>query len=119
PGSRRPEPIMRSPSRRFAIAALVAVHVAVVLAGFLSPNHFAEQHRDRPLSPPMRPRFVDEEGRFSPRPFVHPWEARNGLQYREDRGRRLPVRFWVEGSEYRILGVLPARHYLLGLDDAE
>jgi peptide/nickel transport system permease protein len=110
---------MRSSSRRFAIAALVVVHAAVVLAGFLSPNHFAEQHRDRPLSPPMRLRFVDEQGRFSPRPCVHPWEARNGLQYREDRTRRLPVRFWVEGFEYRILGVVPARRHLLGLDDAE
>ncbi len=110
---------MRSPSRRVALTALAVLHIGVALAGFLSPNPFAEQHRELPLSPPMRLRFVDEQGRFSPRPFVHPWAARNGLPYREDPSRRLPVRLWVEGPDYRILGVIPARRRLLGLDGGE
>jgi peptide/nickel transport system permease protein len=110
---------MPSPSRLVAVAMLAALHVVVALAGFLSPNHFAEQHRELPLSPPMKLRWVDEQGRWSLRPFVHPWAARNGAKYREDRSRHLAVRLWVESSEYRILGVVPARRRLLGLDDGE
>jgi peptide/nickel transport system permease protein len=110
---------MPFPSRRVAVAALAVVHVGVALAGFLSPNHFAEQHRELPLSPPMKLHWIDAQGRWSPRPFVHPWAARNGLVYREDRSRRLPLRLWVDGGAYRILGVVPTRRHLLGLDGGE
>jgi peptide/nickel transport system permease protein len=110
---------MLSPSRLVALTTLAALHVVVALAGFLSPNHFAEQHRELPLSPPMKLHWVDEQGRWSLRPFVHPWAARNGPTYREDRSQRLPLRLWVEGGDYRILGAVPARRRLFGLDDGE
>jgi peptide/nickel transport system permease protein len=108
-----------SPSRRVAVATLAALHVVVALAGFVSPNHFAEQHRELPLSPPMKLHWVDEQGRWTLRPFVHPWAAGKGPTYREDRSRRLPLRLWVERGDYRILGFVPARLRLLGLDDGE
>jgi peptide/nickel transport system permease protein len=108
------------PSRRIlAAGALLTLHVAVSFAGCLSPNHFAEQHRELPLSPPMKLHFLDEHGRGTLRPFVHPWAPRDGLTYREDRTRRLPLRFWVEGSGYHILGIFPARRHLFGLDEGE
>jgi peptide/nickel transport system permease protein len=54
----------------FALAFLGATHAAVLLAGFLAPYHFAEQHRDYPFAEPMRPHFFDAAGRFHLRPFV-------------------------------------------------
>ena len=108
------------PSRRLiAATALLTLHVAVAFAACLSPNGFAEQHRDLPLSPPMKLHWVDEHGRWTLRPFVHPWAPREGLTYREDRARRLPLRFGVEGSGYEILGMFPAHRRLLGLDEGE
>jgi len=35
-----------------ALALLAVVHVAALLAGFLAPYPYAEQHRDRPYAPP-------------------------------------------------------------------
>ena len=108
------------PSRRLiAATALLTLHVAVAFAACLSPNGFAEQHRDLPLSPPMKLHWVDEHGRWTLRPFVHPWAPREGLTYREDRARRLPLRFGVERSGYEILGMFPAHRRLLGLDEGE
>jgi peptide/nickel transport system permease protein len=108
------------PTRRILAAGmLLMLHVAVAFAGCLSPNHFADQHRGLPLSPPMKLHWVDGEGRWSLRPFVHPWAPRDGLTYREDRGRRLPLRFWVVGSRYEVLGMFPARRHLFGLDEGE
>src|SRR5262245_48989027 len=108
------------PSRRLiAATALLTLHVAVAFAACLSPNDFAEQHRDLPLSPPMKLHFIDAQGRWTLRPFVHPWAPRDGVEYREDRARSLPLRFWVDGSGYRLLGMLPARRHLLGLDGGE
>jgi peptide/nickel transport system permease protein len=108
------------PSRRLLAAlALLTLHVAVAFAGFLSPNHFAKQHRGLPLSPPMKLHWRDENGRWALRPFVHPWAPREGFLYREDRTRRLPIRFWVEGTGYEILGVLQGRRHLFGLDGGQ
>jgi peptide/nickel transport system permease protein len=105
--------------RRAAVTALATLHVLVALAGFLSPNHYAEQRRDLPLSPPMRLHWIDAQGRFTLRPFVHPWAAGKGPTYREDGSRSRPLRLWVEGSDYRLLGVVSARRHLLGLDGGE
>src|SRR5690242_4529608 len=39
------------------IIILLALHAAVVFAGFLSPYHYAEQHRDFPYAPPTPVHF--------------------------------------------------------------
>jgi peptide/nickel transport system permease protein len=107
-------------TRRGAIVLvlLAAMHAAVLLAGFLVPYHFAEQHRDYPFSPPMRPHFFDRAGRFHFRPFVT--DPR-------DPARAYPIRLWIpapRGTEglisfpRRLFGVAPPGViFLLGTDD--
>ncbi len=77
---------------RRAIALLVflaAMHGAVLLAGFLAPYPYAEQHRDYPFAKPMRPHFFDDAGRFHLRPFViDP----------NDAARTWPVQFFVPAA---------------------
>jgi peptide/nickel transport system permease protein len=40
-----------------AVALLVILHAAILLAGFIAPYPYAEQHRDFPLAPPARLHF--------------------------------------------------------------
>jgi peptide/nickel transport system permease protein len=89
---------------RLALAVVAAVHLSVLLAGFLAPYDYASQDRDRPYVPPSRPRFVAADGRFTPRPFVR------------ESGVELPLRFFVTGSEYRLFGLVPCRRHLFGVD---
>lgn len=42
---------------RLALAFLIALHVVVLLAGFLAPYDYAEQHRDYPFVAPMHIHF--------------------------------------------------------------
>jgi peptide/nickel transport system permease protein len=42
---------------RLVLAFLIGLHVAALFAGFLAPYDYAEQHRDYPLTPPMRLHF--------------------------------------------------------------
>ena len=42
---------------RLALAFLVALHLVVLLAGFLAPYDYAEQHRDYPFVAPMHVHF--------------------------------------------------------------
>lgn len=76
----------RSPTVRITVLLLVLIHLPVVLAGFLAPYDYAEQHRDYPYAPPARIHFA-------PRPFVY------GLtpQYNEDLTRRYFIHFVDSG----------------------
>src|SRR6185436_4459298 len=74
--------------------------------GFLAPYDYAAQNRERPYAPPSRLRFVNEAGRLSLRPFV-----------RDAGAGDLPLRFFVKGPEYRLLGMVRCRRHLFGLDE--
>ena len=100
---------------RLALVLLAALHAIVLLAAFLAPYPFAEQHRDFPYAPPTRLHFFDTAGRFHPRPFVYALspDSSPGL-YREDTTRPFPVEFCVGG---RLFGVRePAVLFVLGSD---
>lgn len=92
----------------WAVAGCLAVlHLAAFRADLVAPYGYAEQHRDYPYAPPMR---VHWDGL---QPFVYDLQpAQDG--YREDAGRRYPVRFLVRG---RLFGVDdPGVLFLLGTD---
>jgi peptide/nickel transport system permease protein len=114
---------------RLAVAAaLVGVpHLVVAMAPWLAPYDHRAQDRSLPYAPPTRIRFVDADGRFHLRPFVHPWVERTDSPgtYHEDRSRVYPLRLLAEdegaglaeGGVRRLVGVAPpARLFLLGSD---
>jgi peptide/nickel transport system permease protein len=100
------------------LVVLVVLHGIVVCAGFFSPYDPAEQDRKSPYLPPMRIHFVDEEGHFHARPFVYAFRLREVTfdQYEEGTAQRYPLSFFVRGARYRLLGFLPCRLHLLGLE---
>src|SRR5207245_3295088 len=64
PARRRPaDPgggeMIRRAGLRLALAALAAVHLAALGAGFLAPYGPTDQNRSLPYAPPARLRFVD------------------------------------------------------------
>jgi peptide/nickel transport system permease protein len=90
---------------RLTLAFLAVVHVTVMLAGWVAPYDYAEQHREYAFAPPTRVHFTDAEGRFHLRPFVYgiAQDALGG-EYREDHGRVYPVSGLTGG---RLFGVAP------------
>ncbi len=100
---------------RLTLLLLAVLHLAIVLAAWIAPYDYAEQHRDSPFAPPSRLHFADAAGRFHVRPFIYGiTQASPGGEYREERGRIYPVRFFAGG---RLFGVTPpAVLYLWGSD---
>lgn len=99
---------------RSALAALVILHAAVLLAGFLAPYGYADQHRYFPYAPPSRIHFIDSGGRFHARPFVYGLAPDGAGGYRDDTARVYPLRFVIHG---RLFGVdEPAVIFPLGSD---
>ncbi|HYL83881.1 MAG TPA: ABC transporter permease [Candidatus Angelobacter sp.] len=98
--------------------AIVILHGIVACAGFFAPYDPAEQDRERPYLPPMKIHFVDTEGHFHFRPFFYAQQLRSGSfdQFVELTEQAIPLRFFVTGARYHLLGLLPSRTHLFGVE---
>jgi peptide/nickel transport system permease protein len=101
-----------------ALGVLGALHVAILLAGFVAPYDPAIQNREFPFAPPARIHFVDSEGQVHLRPFIYAWTVRPDTfsEYDEVRDRECPVRFFMEGPEYKIAGLVRSHIHLFGVE---
>jgi peptide/nickel transport system permease protein len=99
------------------IAALVLLHLILLFAGFFAPYDPTSQNRELPYAPPTRLHFRDSAG-YHLRPFVYNWtisaEGDAPDTYKEDLSYSYPVRFFVIGSSYKLLGVYESRLHLFG-----
>jgi len=97
---------------------LATLHAAIFLAGFVAPHDGAAQNRELSFVPPTRLHFVDMAGRFHLRPFVYARQQTQdyGFSVEEDHSRAYPLRFFVPGSSYRLLGLVTAHTHLFGVE---
>jgi peptide/nickel transport system permease protein len=100
---------------RMTIGFLAVLHAAVILAGWVAPYDYAEQHREYAFAPPTHVHFTDAAGHFHLRPFVYGIrQDPPGRDYREDRGHFYPLVFFTGG---RLFGVAsPGVIFLWGSD---
>jgi peptide/nickel transport system permease protein len=110
---------MNARARLLSAAILLgALHLGIVCAGFFAPYDPGAQDREHPYAPPMRLHFVDAGGQLHLRPFFYPQTLRAGSfdEYEEKKANAIPVKFFVRGAPYRVLGMLPLRSHLFGGD---
>jgi len=96
------------------------LHGMVVCAGFFAPYDPVEQDRQSPYLPPMRLHLLDAHGHLHVRPFVYSLRLRESSfdQYEEDTTEPHPVKFFLKGAGYRLLGFLPCRMHFFGGENA-
>jgi peptide/nickel transport system permease protein len=102
------------------LVVLVALHCVIACAGFFAPYDPVTQDREHPYAPPSRLHFLDTQGRVHLRPFFYPLRIREGSfdQYQEDTSQPIAVKFFVDGARYKLLGWIPCRLHLFGVEDA-
>lgn len=113
--------------RRHRLAMLSALVVIflyslAVFAEFYSVNDYHKRHVKYAKAPPHTVRFIDEEGNFHLNPFIYDMTQKLDMDtlkriYTEDRSKRYPVRFFVKGEPYRLLGLIDTDIHLMGVDD--
>jgi peptide/nickel transport system permease protein len=115
---------MRVP--RIPLGIFVALHCAILFAGFFAPYDPADQNREFSFAPPTKLHWRDDSGKLRLRPFVYGITANPSEQtYCEDHSTRHPVRFFLRkrtnretNSSFHFFGVEePGRLFLLGTDD--
>lgn len=106
---------------------LGVMYFLAVFAGFFAPYHYDHQFRDTTYRAPHLfggIHFWDAEDTFHWRPFVYGITKERTrddlgevvLTFKEDTSRRHPLRWFVEGDEWRLLGVIPMDTHLFGVD---
>jgi peptide/nickel transport system permease protein len=106
---------------RLAMIGTVVVlffYAAVVFADFLAYADPGASEAQRSLLPPQRIHLF-QDGRFAP--YVYGLTGKRDPMtfkrvYTPDPEKKIPVRFFVHGFEYRFLGLIPADRHLLGLE---
>lgn len=94
-----------------------------IIPEFLSPysldttSNFVETN-------PTALHFIDSEGKFHFPPFVYGLEKKLDLKtrsrtYIEDTTKIYPVNLFVQGDEYKLLGLIPMNMHLYGVDQKQ
>ncbi|MCM8760473.1 MAG: ABC transporter permease, partial [Candidatus Omnitrophica bacterium] len=98
---------------------LVFLYGLAFLADFIVPYPYDLQHRDYAFCPPILP-HIFHNGKIT-RPFVYGIETVSPAfkEYREDRSKIYPLRFFVKGQERKILGFIRTERYLFGAGDGK
>ena len=100
------------------VALLAGLHLVLLFAGFFAPYDPTTQNRDLPYAPPTRLHFMDSSG-FHLHPFVYAWKSvvddNQSDSYREDRTHEYPIRVFVSGSSYKLLGICETSAHLFGV----
>src|SRR3954451_9967461 len=103
------------------LAILVILYLMAIFAGFVAPYDYADETRELLWSPPTGIHFSDASG-FSWRPFVHPFkmdfDENFNIVRAVDTSQRSYVHFFTAGAPYKLLGFIPCRTHLFGVDPA-
>jgi peptide/nickel transport system permease protein len=101
---------------------VIMLGLLAILAEFFAPYSLTEINLSDAFIPPQRIRFVDAEGNFHLRPFVYDFDLEISMTtfavtWTENTDTIYPIRFFVQGSEYKLLGLIPTNLHLYGIDE--
>ncbi len=113
--------------RRSTISIVGAIMVVILLvlaifAEFFCPTSLSEINLNSAFIPPQQVHFVDEQGVFHLRPFVYNYvytldPTTFQVFWEEDTSKTYDIHFFVQGAEYKLVGLIPSTLHLYGVED--
>ncbi|MDB9518527.1 ABC transporter permease [Roseofilum reptotaenium CS-1145] len=110
--------LRKNPLAQVGAVILIIFYIVVIGAGFFAPYSPYSSQLDGSLLPPTPIEWLNEQGQFSPR--VYPvTQGATDLDTGDrpliiDRSRPSPLRLFVQGDDYKLLGIIPATLHLFG-----
>ena len=104
-----------------AFMVLMLVLLAI-FADFFSPTSLYQIDLKSSFIPPQRVHFIDHEGKFHLVPFVYNYTYTLDpktfqVYWAEDESKAYEIKFFVQGPEYKLLGLIPTKLHLFGVDE--
>ena len=99
---------------------LIALYMAAIFAGFFAPYDTEHRIDNAVYRPPTRVHFM-HDGVFQA-PFVYEVKSARDMDtlqliFEEDTSQQYPLRFFVRGDPYTILGLINSDIHLFGVDE--
>jgi peptide/nickel transport system permease protein len=113
--TRRKSLIRQVAERRLGLAVLIllgSLYLIALFAGFLAPYQTPDQDLQKTYHPPTGVFWQDGRLHVQRYELVDPSE----MVYRKIEGEGAPIRFFAEGYEYRLFGLIPANRHLFQVD---
>src|SRR3990172_6745778 len=112
----------RSKASIFGAALVVMLILMSVFAEFFSPNPIDDIYLESSFIPPQQVHFFDENGKFYLIPFVYNFGYEVDVKtfqvhWAEDKTTQYQIHFFVQGWEYKLLGLFPSKLHLFGVDE--
>ena len=116
--------LMRLRKHKLAMSALwvlAALYTMCIFADFIAPYDMDDERRDLSYCPVTKIRFRDAGGNLHLRPFVYIYSYEFDEYYKrvfnQDESKEYPIRFLAKGAEHRLLGLIPMKTRLFGVDE--
>lgn len=97
---------------------LFVLYAAAAFADFLAPYSFKDEDRAYSYCPPSKIHWV-RDGKIT-RPFIYGaklgYNQLHARVYETDEEQIYPLRFFFKGEPYRLMGLIPMKHRLIGVD---
>ncbi len=103
---------------------LLAFYLSAIFADFLAPYEISTRFTNQIYAPPTPPRFLDSESIFHSQPFIYKMKqtinrATLEIAYAPDFSKRYPLRFFVKGDPYKLLGIISSDIHLFGTGEKD
>ncbi len=110
--------LRKSPLAIIGGGVLGLLYLLALCAPFVAPYSQEDMDRQRYFHPPQQVHWIGANG-FSLRPFVHPTTLVDPgtFAYAEDESREFPIRLFVRGDRYTLLGAVETNLHLFGVDE--
>jgi peptide/nickel transport system permease protein len=102
---------------------LILLYTIALFGQFIAPYNPIDQSpggQQKTFHPPMKLRWRTADGAWHLRPFVYGmvarWSEDRQLTYLPDPNQLYQIEFFVQGPEYKFLGVIPSRLHIFGVD---
>jgi len=107
---------MQSKLSVFGLIVIVLIYIVVIFAEFFAPYRHSEQYTDTVWAPPVKLHF--EGGRLGVYAMktvlnqdTFTWD------FEEDRETFLPLKFFIQSWDYKLLGLIPTNIHLFGVEE--
>lgn len=111
----------RSPVSIIGAFMVLTLVVLALFADFFSPTSLSQPDLKSAFIPPQQVHFIDTQGNFHLRPFVYNYTYTLDTAFRpiwaEDTSKIYEIHFFVQGPEYKLLGLIPTNVHLYGVDE--
>ena len=112
----------RSPVSIIGALMVLTLVILAVFADFFSPTSISTIDLQASFIPPQQVHFFDAEGKFHLRPFVYNYvytldPTTFRVMWVEDQTKAYEIKFLVQGSAYKLFGLIPSHLHLYGVEE--